>query len=351
MARSYAPSSSHDKTIHVHGVHVQICHLRTHHGTSSVGPTSAQGLTSFLTSPRTPLPMSDTAIISSCQVHPGRTISRRLVHSLVDMCAASACSLREFWPRGQYPFHYFVGRGLPKHALTLLREYADILEELPALRWPISAGPPPAADRAYSFSKLVLWNLIKYSRVLYFDPDVFWTGSPKRYLDRYGHAQFAAAEYTGDLVPAQFKSTGLRYINSGIILLRPSTAEYDSLVARWVGRNYTAMVDSAGREKLRGKGNAARSKASEQDLLAAHFNERLTAMDSCENFRGYIKPISTKPARRGGQAHCDPACIIAWHGTRFRGKATCRKPEGHWAYAKSLREWERRRGGRQKHAC
>jgi hypothetical protein len=182
-------------------------------------------------------------------------------------------------------------------------------------------------------------------RILYFDPDVFWTGSPQRYLDRYGGAQFAAAEYTGDLVPPQFRATGLRYINSGIMLLRPSASEYGELVARWAHRNYTAQVDSAARIELRGRGNAARSKASEQDLLAAHFNDRLVPMDACENFRGYVKPTrrAGRASRRGGQAHCDPSCIIAWHGTRFRGKATCRKPEGKWVYAHSLREWEQQR--------
>jgi len=262
------------------------------------------------------------------------------VRSLVDMCVASACSLRQHHPHGNAPFHYFVSAGLPKEAQTLLWQQVDMLEELPPLRWPRGAGEPPAADRAYSFSKLVLWSLVQYRRVLYFDPDVFWTGSPQRYVDRYGHAVFAAAEYKGDLVPPQFRATGLRYINSGIMLLRPSPAEYAALVERWAARNYTAMADSAGLARLLGKGNAARSKASEQDLLAAHFNERLTPMDVCENFRGYIK------GRSGGQAHCNPACIIAWHGTKFRGKASCRSPEAHWAYAKSLRDWEHRFGNR-----
>ena len=79
-------------------------------------------------------------------------------------------------------------------------EVVDSLEVLPPLRWPKSAGPEPSR-RAFSFLKLHIWNLTQFDRVLYFDPDVFWAGDASRYLARYGHAQFAAAEYTGDLVP------------------------------------------------------------------------------------------------------------------------------------------------------
>lgn len=77
-------------------------------------------------------------------------------------------------------------------------------------------------------------------------------------------------------------------------------------------------------------------RAGEQDLIVAHFHERLTPMDVCDNFRGYIKGAAA------GQAHCRPAAVIAWHGVRFRHKAAlCRRcPPRACPVAKSLIAWE-----------
>ncbi|KOO32355.1 u3 small nucleolar RNA-associated protein 15-like protein [Chrysochromulina tobinii] len=164
-----------------------------------------------------------------------------------------------------------------------------------------------------------MWRMSKYSRLLYFDPDVFWTGDAWRYFERYGHtAHLAAAQYTDDLVPAFWRTTGMPYINSGILLLRPSEREYASLVRRWHLGNFTAMQDTLQDPKAKRPvgGLAGRSKASEQDLIVAHFQERLTPMDMCENFRGYVKGSTA------GQARCRPSSIIAWHGPLvFRQKA------------------------------
>ena len=179
--------------------------------------------------------------------------------------------------------------------------------------------------------KLLAWNLTQYDRVLYFDPDVYWTGDATRYFTRYGHARhLAAAVYTGSLVPEWWRaaSGGRRYFNSGILFFPPSQLEMLALVARWASGNYTHP------RRL-----SQRAEATEQDLLIAHFDARLTPMDACENFRGYIKG-----GAGSSQVHCDPRTIIAWHGVRFRSKAP-----SDWAgagraafapYPKSLVAWE-----------
>jgi len=274
------------------------------------------------------------AFISSCFANPATKPSK-----LLSMCVASACSLRQHHPThaAKADFVYLVNAELPESVREQLRRHVDELTVVPPMQWPRSAGKAPAPDRLYSFLKLTMWRMSKYSRLLYFDPDVFWTGDAWRYFERYGHtAHLAAAQYTDDLVPAFWRTTGMPYINSGILLLRPSEREYASLVRRWHLGNFTAMQDTLQDPKAKRPigGLAGRSKASEQDLIVAHFHERLTPMDMCENFRGYVKGSTA------GQARCRPSSIIAWHGVRFRHKATCRRPDSPIAVPKSLKEWE-----------
>ena len=282
-------------------------------------------------------PRHEDAFVSSCFANP-KTKTRKLV----DMCIASACSLRLLHPRhtAKADFVYLVNDAMPPDVREQLRRHVDALAVVPPLEWPAGAGKPPQADRLYSYLKITIWRLSQYRRLLYFDPDVFWTGDAYRYFVRHGHAaHLAAAQYTGDLVPAFWRTTRMPYINSGLLLLRPSAWEYQALITRWASGNFTAMQDTPrdawAASKRPAGGLAGRSKAGEQDLIVAHFYERLTPMDACENFRGYVKGATA------GQARCQPASIIAWHGVRFRHKATCRKQEFPYAVASSILRWEK----------
>ena len=125
----------------------------------------------------------------------------------LEMCLVSACTLRRQLnlstvARPAPPFHYFLEDTLPDDLVAPFRAVADSVELLPPFEWP---GRPLAStqrDRLYSFNKLRVWTLTRFDRVLYFDPDVFWTGDPARYLSRFGHApHLAAAEYHGSSVP------------------------------------------------------------------------------------------------------------------------------------------------------
>ena len=109
----------------------------------------------------------------------------------LEMCLVSACTLRRQLnlstaARPAPHFHYFLEDTLPDNLVTLFRAVADSVELLPPFEWP---GRPLAStqrDRLYSFNKLRVWTLTQFDRVLYFDPDVFWTGDPRRYLSRFG---------------------------------------------------------------------------------------------------------------------------------------------------------------------
>ncbi len=175
-----------------------------------------------------------------------------------------------------------------------------------------------------------MWNLTEYRRVLYFDPDVFWTGDASRYLARYGHApRLAVAEYFGANKPLWWEQRKLRYINSGILVLRPSLAEHAALLSRLARGDFVPAEPS----RAGSPGLAGRSKMSEQDVIRSHFEGVWTAMPECENFRGYVK-------RGGGQAHCEVGAVIAWHGARLRGLAAAQcqasKPP---QLAPSFRAW------------
>ena len=260
------------------------------------------------------------AFMSSCFIDHVVTPHRRL--NLLDMCVASACSFREHHQSRTKAFHYFVSSSVPAAIREELARVADIVEDLPPLVWPRTAGPRPDRERLYSFLKLELWKHTQYNSVLFFDPDVFWSGDAERYFSRHGAApQLAAAVYnSSDLVPQFWRRRRLRYINSGILLLRPSLATYAALRRRWETHNFTSCPEPkrGGAKRLLLSG---RTKLSEQDVVRAHFDADLTAMSECENFRGYVKGSANGEA--GGQAHCDPREIIAWHGSRFRGKACC----------------------------
>ena len=319
----------------------------------------------MLASPPPPAASLPDAYVSSCHVDhildtscpafkgcmPVKSVDRRIKTAL-DMCVASACSFREHHPSRSAPLLYFVSKSVPESTRVVLRRLADVVVEMPKLRWPAGAGPTPLPHRLYSFWKLELWRLTAYGRVLWFDADVFWTGDAQWYYDRFGAApHLAAAEYRhAKLVPKFWRKAGLRYINSGIMLLRPSKETYASLVHRWTTRNYTSMP--ARRADYRSAQLAAgRSKTSEQDIVRAHFEDTFTPMAECDNFRGYVKPGPDGSA--GGQAYCDPSKIIAWHGARFRGKGRCRSEWAEGAklsnpppLSKSFEQWERTWTGR-----
>ena len=154
----------------------------------------------------------------------------------VEMCLASACTLRlqlnMSTVRPVPHFHYLLDTTLPQELVARFRAIADSVELMPPFQWP---GRPlsRARDRLYSFNKLHIWKLSRFHRVLYFDPDIVWTGDPNRYLARYGHApHLAAAEYHGSTVPRWWRKQQLRYINSGIMVLRPNRTEYDGMMRR-----------------------------------------------------------------------------------------------------------------------
>ena len=199
------------------------------------------------------------AFVSSCFANPATSM-----HKLSDMCLASACSLRHHHPRrtAKASFVYLVNEGVSETVRGTLRQHVDSLIVVPPLVWPSSAGAAPRHDRLYSYLKIYIWQLSQFDRLLYFDPDVFWTGDAWRYFERYGHAvHLAAARYTGDLVPSSWRSSGMPYLNSGVLLLRPSPREYESLRRRWELGNFTSMGD-APRVARRAGGLAGRSKAS-----------------------------------------------------------------------------------------
>ena len=257
------------------------------------------------------------------------------------------------------PFVYLVGGGLPRNVEWKLARHADIVLRLPPPPpWPSSARHPIEPARSYSFQKLGVFNLTRFSSLLFFDPDVFWlTGSPAIYFDRYASVpKLAAVEYTGELVPPVFRSLGLHYFNAGLMLVRPNAAEYAALMARWRAGEWTSLHDPR-------NGYTEGKHGGDNDLLIAHFGgsssgplQRLisrfgaagfTPMRDCDNFRGYVKV----PARSGGQGACKPAQITAWHGLKFRRWAYCapishaelselKYPEallGGWSYLPALR--------------
>ena len=73
------------------------------------------------------------------------------------------------------PFVYLVGGGLPRNVEWKLARHADIVLRLPPPPpWPSSARHPIEPARSYSFQKLGVFNLTRFSSLLFFDPDVFW---------------------------------------------------------------------------------------------------------------------------------------------------------------------------------
>jgi hypothetical protein len=253
------------------------------------------------------------------------------------MCLASACSFRSQQKRiDGVSFVYLVESGLRAKEMTHLRQLVDELLVVPSFQWPHGGQPPPPSERLYSFQKLHLWNMTKYKRLLWFDPDVVWSGDPNRYFERYGHAaHLAAAEFSGTNAPAWWRKRGLRYLNSGILLLRPSRAEHLALLRRLAAGDFVSMAETAGGRGGGGVLQSQRRKKSEQDVIRSHFQGRWTPMQECDNFRGYIK------GAQAGQAHCDPWHLIAWHGVRLQSK-------GAWGAA--CEASERNGGASRRHA-
>ena len=291
---------------------------------------------------------SGDAVISSCFVSHLREAARRHQEN---MCVLSACTLRQHLKHEHLEFRYWVEPGLSPRAMSRLQGLADSVEVVQPVEWPRSNRARPPLEREYSFHKLHLWNLTAFARILYFDPDVIWSADAARYFERYGHApRVAIAEFNGSLVPRWWRDQRLRYINSGLLLLRPSQKEWASLMSRWAAHDYLSMPEV--KTSSRVGGLAARRKTSEQDVLRAHFADgdgsRFTPMDQCDNFRGYVKATRLANSRRheaGGQPSCDPAQVIAWHGMRFGSKASkqCRKLAGVTVppLTRSLQDWER----------
>lgn len=226
---------------------------------------------------------SDDAIVSNCFVshvaaHRGRAIEQ--LRGPVDMCLVSACTLRRqlnlSMVRPTPRFHYLLEDTLPSTLVAPFRAVADSIELLPPFRWPgLLTGRAHAAgaDRLYSFLKLRVWTLTQFRRVLYFDPDVVWTGDPTRYLTRYGAApHLAAAEYHGANVPRWWAQRRLRYINSGIMIVRPNRTEYDGMMRRL--RELDFATEGSGRGSP-GAGYSrllsGRSKMGDQDVIRAQF--------------------------------------------------------------------------------
>ncbi|KAL1511161.1 hypothetical protein AB1Y20_005977 [Prymnesium parvum] len=218
-----------------------------------------------------------------------------LTPSRLSRCLWSACSLRSYHAPPT-PFFYFVDEQFPAAAARFLRLAlnATLLRSRRALAWPASPRFPRAPRRAYTFHKLRAWLLGCFDRVLYFDPDVFFTADAAHF---FAYTPLAAAHFPMDPAGAGHFNAGERRLAAGLMVIRPDARELARILATWRAGNFTAA---------RGF-----SDLTDQDVLIAAFAGRVHPMRICDNFRGAHRPYHR-------QCNATPAL----HNSFFAGRVS-----------------------------
>ncbi len=194
--------------------------------------------------------------------------------ALIERCLLSACCMRA-WHSEPTPLVYIIDAALPRAARNFLSRVTNASFVVstgppswpPAPSWPSASSSPPA--RLYTFTKLRAWRL-DYSRLLWYDSDAYFGADPAHYFEKYGGAaRLAAAHFPMD-------AAGDKHLNSGIMVLRPSSAEHARLDRLWRDGSFAR--------------NKSWDALTEQDLLIEAYDGDFDRMDLCDNYRGRHRP-------------------------------------------------------------
>ena len=117
-----------------------------------------------------------------------------------------------------------------------------VADDARRILWPPWATPKRVKNRDVSIPrqllalyKMQVWKLTQFEEVVYFDSDVLFLRDPRPLMTH--SPAFAAISLTH--INGLIACRGLRYLNAGVIKLRPSLAAYDTLRATLLHSNYT----------------------------------------------------------------------------------------------------------------
>ena len=167
---------------------------------------------------------------------------------IVRMCAASIASFLVASNTSE-PLAVLADGG-GAHALRQLNtsravrivQLQAVADDARRIEWPAWATPERVKRRSVTIPRHVLalckmqvWTLTEYEEVVYFDTDVLFLRNPQPLMTH--SPAFAAIALTH--IDALVACRGLRYMNAGVMKLRPSLAAYDTLRATLLHSNYT----------------------------------------------------------------------------------------------------------------
>lgn len=132
-------------------------------------------------------------------------------------------------PGAAYTTHVMVTPAVTAAARAKLKGMADVVEEVEPIWNPHTAAAPEAGaphvaawgEGEYGYSKLRLWELTRYAKVLYLDADAIALAPVAGLFERLDRVAFAAAP---DVFPPD-------KFNAGVLLLRPDRAVLEAMLA------------------------------------------------------------------------------------------------------------------------
>lgn len=201
----------------------------------------------------------------------------------------------------------------------LVREHPDVDQVSAALRgWRTCKVPlvPPPFDGAVpferfreQFTKLALWNMTAFRRVLYLDSDTVATGDPSPMLLANGSAFAAVQDWEGGAVRAHF--------NMGVCSLRPDAAEFARLMdLRATKRDYRMGMAEQGLlnslyadtfEKFPFEYNGNLAAAAQNATFWAEHSRGLRIIHYT-----WIKPFDPRRETNGDYAACAAPIALWW---------------------------------------
>lgn len=200
-------------------------------------------------------------------------------------CLSSICSVLKVSSASDADIVAIVDPNTDVGLRKTLEAKGVFVKAVPSLTWnPANARKRRAPRRLYSFAKFHAWRFTQFRRIFWFDSDVVFFDNPSQIVDKY-------SSDPQDFVVAAFPQTppgwsrNDTYINSGVMLFRPSLAVYSGLIRKWMDGRYKPWE----------------GKETEQDVLCFAWDllGRLIKMDICYNNRHYKWQAKCPPSILG----------------------------------------------------
>jgi alpha-N-acetylglucosamine transferase len=156
----------------------------------------------------------------------------------------------------------------PERQLNQIQQENVVIKTVPK----ISAKKAQNKSLLNMLTKLHVWALTDYTQVMFFDSDFIFLHNPATAFDLCGLNPFCACSDTGIKSFSHGKVDGKTYFNSGFMVVRPSSTEFQYLLTSTAAAENTQFVD--------------------QDMLNNVYQGRWKKLDSKYNVMHVDGPIS-----------------------------------------------------------